>query len=91
VTVLLSLVIGTENREILVLNTAGSATVLRVQLPSIPAFIAVTGSFDVEYRIVVACRNNNVYTIKVRRPRRLHNPSLSPWRRPVVCCSLVVF
>jgi Bardet-Biedl syndrome 1 protein len=60
-----SLVIGTENREVLILNTAGSATAVRVQLPSVPVFMSVSGTFDVEYRIVVACRNNNVYTVKV--------------------------
>jgi hypothetical protein len=27
--------------------------------------MAVQGMLDVEYRIVVACRNGNVYTIKV--------------------------
>lgn len=59
-----SLVIGTENREVLILNTAGSATAVRVQLPSVPVFMSVSGTFDVEYRIVVACRNNNVYTVK---------------------------
>lgn len=28
----------------------------KVQLPSIPVFIVATGLYDVDYRIVIACR-----------------------------------
>jgi formate/nitrite transporter FocA (FNT family) len=59
-------VIGTENKEILILNPAGSTTLVRCRLKDVPAFMAVSGSFDVEYRIVVACRDHKVYTVKVR-------------------------
>ena len=33
-------------------------------VPSVPVFLAVTGLFDVEYRILVACRNAKVYSLK---------------------------
>ena len=33
-------------------------------LPSVPVFLSVTGMYDVEYRIVVACRNGCIYTLK---------------------------
>lgn len=59
------IVLGTENREVLILNPAGSAIVGKVTLPSQPVFMAIQGTLDVEYRISVACRDNNVYTIKV--------------------------
>lgn len=59
-----SLVIATENKEVLILNPAGSTILTRCTLPAVPAFIAVTGTFDVEYRIVCACRDSKVYTIK---------------------------
>ena len=36
----------------------------KVQLPSPPVFIVATGLYDVDYRIVIACRNGNIYTIK---------------------------
>lgn len=58
--------LGTENKEVLILNPAGSAIVSKLVLPAVPVFMAITGTLDVEYRIAVACRDNNVYTIKVR-------------------------
>ena len=33
-------------------------------LPSVPVFLSVTGLYDVEYQISVACRDACVYTIK---------------------------
>jgi Bardet-Biedl syndrome 1 protein len=33
-------------------------------LPSVPVFIAAAGLFDVEYRIVVACRDGRIYVLK---------------------------
>lgn len=59
-----SIVVGTENKEVFVLNVAGSAIAVRCSLPSVPVFMTVSGTQDVEYRITVACRDNNVYTIK---------------------------
>ena len=41
----------------------------KVQLPSIPAFIVATGLYDVDYRIVVACRSS---LGKVRVRVRVH-------------------
>lgn len=37
---------------------------LQLDLPAVPVFLSVTGLFDVEYRIVVACRNGCIYTLK---------------------------
>ncbi|KAJ1632773.1 bardet-Biedl syndrome 1 family protein [Pavlovales sp. CCMP2436] len=58
------LVIGTESGSVLILDVGGVTIVSRFQLPSAPVYIAVTGLCDVEYRIVCACRNGSVYTIK---------------------------
>ena len=33
-------------------------------LPSVPVFLSVTGLYDVEYQISVACRDACIYTIK---------------------------
>lgn len=60
-----SLVIGTESRQVLVLDPAGSSIMAKVTLPGVPVHMAITGLFDVDYRIVVACRDGNVYTVKV--------------------------
>lgn len=57
------LVIGLENGHILFLDPPGSVTTV-VQLPSASTHISVSGKFEVEYRVVVACRNGKVYTIK---------------------------
>lgn len=37
---------------------------LQIQLTSVPVFIEVSGLFDVEYRLIVSCRDANIYTIK---------------------------
>lgn len=58
------LVVGTESGAVLVLDVAGVSVVSRFALPSTPVYLAVTGLYDVEYRIVCACRNGSVYTIK---------------------------
>ena len=58
------LVVGTEAGQVLVLEPSGSAVQVRVQLPSAPVLLAVTGMMSVEWRVVCACRDGNVYTIK---------------------------
>ena len=35
-----------------------------MELPSVPVFLSVTGLYDVEFRIVVSCRNGGVYNLK---------------------------
>jgi len=72
------LVLGTESCKVLLLDPSLRAVVRSVSLRSTPVFIAVTGSLDVEYRIVVACRNKRIYSIKsgdlVRRAIELESP-----------------
>eukprot|EP00762_Andalucia_godoyi_P003668 ANDGO_00627.mRNA.1 Bardet-Biedl syndrome 1 protein homolog len=58
------LVIGTEHREILVLDPAGSKLLKSWTLPSPPVFLSCTGVMDVDYRITVSCRDGVVYSIK---------------------------
>lgn len=59
-----SLYLGTEAGQLYILQPAGNAVRNKFQLPSTPAFVASTGLLDVDYRIVVACRNGHIYTIK---------------------------
>lgn len=59
-----SLVIGTENNQVLILDPSGSKVVCQAMLPSVPTIMAITGLYDVEWRIVVACRDGKIYTIK---------------------------
>lgn len=35
-----------------------------MSLPSVPTLMDVTGQFDVEFRIIVACRNGNIYILR---------------------------
>ena len=60
-----SLVIGTENRRVLVLDPPGNTILANVKLPGVPVNLGITGLHDVDYRIVVACRDGKIYTIKV--------------------------
>ena len=59
------LIIGTESRDILVLESTGMAIKKKITgLKSVASFIQATGQFDVDYRIYVACRDGRVYLIK---------------------------
>ncbi|KAJ3608312.1 hypothetical protein NHX12_025361 [Muraenolepis orangiensis] len=51
------LVIGTESCELYILDP-------ELSLPSAPTMMDVTGQFDVEFRITVACRNGNIYVLR---------------------------
>lgn len=35
-----------------------------MECPHIPAFISVTGLYDVEYRVIAACRDGGIYVYK---------------------------
>eukprot|EP00947_MAST-08B_sp_MAST-8B-sp1_P003262 g3262.t1 len=59
-----SLVIGTENKQVLVLDPPGSTVLQRCTLRGVPVMMAITGLYDVDFRIVVAGRDGNIYTIK---------------------------
>lgn len=62
------LVLGTECGIVYVLSPDLSSTdanvLARVELPSTPTHLTVAGVRDVLYRITVACRDGNVYSIK---------------------------
>ncbi|OQS01252.1 bardet-Biedl syndrome 1 family protein [Achlya hypogyna] len=58
------LVIGTEAGQVYVLDQQGANITTKAYLPSTPVDIVVNGLFDVEYRLIVSCRNGSVYTVK---------------------------
>jgi hypothetical protein len=58
------LCIGTESRQVVILDPQGFSIVVKAVLPSVPAFICVTGMLEVDYRVVCACRDGRIYTIK---------------------------
>mmetsp|Transcript_36995 Transcript_36995/g.44743 ORF Transcript_36995/g.44743 Transcript_36995/m.44743 type:complete len:613 (+) Transcript_36995:397-2235(+) len=58
------LVIGTEAQQMIILDPTGTSVSVKVKIPSVPVFLAVNGLLDVEYRIVIAARDGNLYTVK---------------------------
>lgn len=62
-----SLVVGTEAKQLLLLDAGCSAIELAVNLPSVPTHLATHGTLAVEYRINVACRDGTVYAVKDRQ------------------------
>lgn len=58
------LVLGTENRTVLILEIEAFTILATANLPSVPVFIQTNGLFDVEYKLLFACRDAHVYLIK---------------------------
>lgn len=58
------LIVGTENKFVYVLDQVGSTILKKCQLPCVPAFISSMGLYSAESRIIVACRESKVFTIK---------------------------
>ncbi|KAI4072509.1 Bardet-Biedl syndrome 1, partial [Homo sapiens] len=58
------LVLGTENKELLVLDPEAFTILAKMSLPSVPVFLEVSGQFDVEFRLAAACRNGNIYILR---------------------------
>ncbi|XP_041518075.1 Bardet-Biedl syndrome 1 protein isoform X1 [Microtus oregoni] len=58
------LVLGTENKELLVLDPEAFTILTKMSLPSVPVFLEVSGQFDVEFRLTAACRNGSVYILR---------------------------
>ncbi|CAM9236080.1 unnamed protein product, partial [Hapterophycus canaliculatus] len=59
------LLAGTEDGQVVFLDPP-CKIITKAQLPrgAVPAFIAVGGLFDADWRLAVACRNGRIYTIK---------------------------
>lgn len=58
------LIIGTEDRDVLVIEPDAFTVLASIKLPSIPVFIESTGLFDVEFRITASCRDATIYSLK---------------------------
>ena len=54
------LVIGTESKHIFILDPEAFTVLGKMALVSVPVFLSVTGLYDVEFRIVAACRDGKV-------------------------------
>ncbi|KAK3242964.1 Bardet-Biedl syndrome 1 protein [Cymbomonas tetramitiformis] len=58
------IVIGTEAQQLIILDATGTSVLNMLKLPSVPVFLAVSGMLDVDYRIIIAGRDGNLYTVK---------------------------
>ncbi|XP_056153450.1 Bardet-Biedl syndrome 1 protein [Lampris incognitus] len=89
------LVIGTESNEIYILDPEAFTILSKLSLPSVPTMMDVTGQFDVEFRIIVACRNGNIYILRREssKPKYCIELSSHPvglvriWKNVVVGCA----
>ena len=58
------LVIGTEHCDVLFLQANCQKIEKEIKVPSVPVLFHIEGTFAVEHRIFVACRNGSIYQIK---------------------------
>lgn len=58
------LVVGTENCFVHILHHNASEVTKKIQLASPAVHLITAGQLDVEYRIIIACRNGLIYTVK---------------------------
>ncbi|XP_038621064.1 Bardet-Biedl syndrome 1 protein [Tachyglossus aculeatus] len=58
------LLLGTENKELLVLDPEAFTVLAKMSLPGVPAFLDGMGQFDVEFRLAAACRDGNIYILR---------------------------
>lgn len=58
---------------VFVFSLEAAKVIVSVQLPrgDVPAFLAPGGVFDAEWRVIVACREGRIYTVKVRMDLRV--------------------
>ncbi|KAG8340788.1 putative Ciliary BBSome complex subunit 1 [Trypanosoma vivax] len=58
------LVLGTETQHLYILKGSGTEVYLRIKLASVPVCILTAGTLRVDYRIIVACRDGCIYSVK---------------------------
>jgi len=58
------LVIGTENKEIIILDQHGTSILKLIRIPGTPAFLDISGTLDNEYQITVLTRESRGFLIR---------------------------
>nr|CAB3225139.1 Bardet-Biedl syndrome 1 protein-like [Phallusia mammillata] len=58
------IVLGLENKEIHIVDCEAYTVLHKFTVHGVPVIINVSGLFDVDFRMFVACRNGCVYTLK---------------------------
>lgn len=63
-TALSSLILGTEMKTVLILDSQGTSIIKKIVLPSAAVTILVHGLLENEYRLIVSCRDDRIYFIR---------------------------
>ena len=58
------LILGTESRDIFILEVDAFTILATATLPEVPVFVHASGLYDVDFRLLWACRDGNIYLIK---------------------------
>ncbi|CAH8873839.1 unnamed protein product [Trichobilharzia szidati] len=58
------LIVGTESSFIYIYDCVSHNILTQNSLPSVPVHINAVGSYDIDYHILVTCRNGIIYSIK---------------------------
>jgi len=58
------LVVGAENQDICILDPEAFTVLSKTNIASVPVFLSVSGLYDVDYRIMIACRDAKIYYSK---------------------------
>lgn len=58
------IIIGTEHGQVHILDSEAFTVVASLTVPSVPVFLAAAGLIDVEYRLIICCRDAKIYTAK---------------------------
>ena len=57
-------VVGTEHKEVQIIDSEAFTSLKIFAIPDVPCIIKVSGLYDVDFRIFVACRTGRVYICK---------------------------
>lgn len=58
------LVCGTESRDVFILEVDAFTILSQATLPEVPVFVNASGLYDVDFRLLWACRDGNIYVQK---------------------------
>lgn len=88
------IVLGTENRDVYILEPDAFTVLTSMTVPAVPVMMDITGLFDVDYRILVACRDGCIYSLKrgqksAKLCLELHSQAVGLCVRPSLGCVYV--
>jgi len=58
------LIVGTENKELIILEASGVEIKQQLVIEDVPTQILAKGQFTVDYRLLVVCRGGSVLEVK---------------------------